>query len=96
MDSYTFGSHEFMMAVFEAQLKSKDQWGGNNYPVEFNTTDFRVFITILQNLALYGKVTHKDIESIPGYGEDGETEAIEEWARSWLSGIAETLDVEGI
>lgn len=92
MDSYTFGSHDFMMAIIEKQM---GELLGGKYPIELNTTDFRVFITILQKLALYGSVTHKDIESIPGYGND-DMEAIEEWSLSWLSGIAETLGVEGI
>jgi hypothetical protein len=49
----------------------------------------------LQNLAKYGKVTHKDIESIPGYGGEF-IEPIEDWAWQFLSGIGETLGVEGI
>lgn len=92
MDSYTFGSHEFMMAILEKQM---GELPGGKYPIELNATDFRVLVTILQKLALYGSVIHKDIESIPGYGND-DMEAIEEWAWSWLSGIAETLGVEGI
>lgn len=100
MDSYTFGSHDFMMAILEKQAKDLP---GGKYPIEWNATDFRVFVTILQNLALYGKFTHKDIESIPGYGtvrnesgDDEEWEPIEDWAWQLLSGIAETLGVEGI
>lgn len=96
MDSYTFGSHDFMMAVIEKASLHRNDDGGSNYPIELNQTDFRVLVTILQKLALYARVTHKDIETIPGYGEDGESEPIEEWAWSWLSGIAETLGVEGI
>lgn len=95
MESYTFGSHDFMMAVIEKQMASKDEYGGNNYSITLNTADFRVFVTILQNLALYSKVTHKDIEAIPGF-ESESLEPISEWAWDWLSGIAETLDVEGI
>lgn len=98
METYTFGSHDFMMAVLEKANREMP------YPIQLNRTDFRVFITILQRLALYGKVTHKDIETIPGYGtvrnddsgDDEEWDPIEHWAMSWLSGIAETLGVEGI
>lgn len=90
MDSYTFGSHKFMMAILEKANREAP------YPITLNRTDFRVFVTILQNLALYDGVSHKDIPSIPGYGEDGESEAIGDWAQSWLSGIAETLGIEGI
>lgn len=93
MDAYTFGSHDFMMAILENQARDLP---GGKYPIELNATDFRVFVTILQNLALYDGVSHKDIETIPGYGEDGESEPIGDWAQSWLSGIAETLGVEGI
>lgn len=96
MDSYTFGSHDFMMAILEKQSQLKNEYGGNQYPMELNTTDFRVFVTILRQLALYDKVTHKDIPTIPGYGEDGGWEPIGDWATSWLSSIAETLGVEGI
>lgn len=96
MESYTFGSHDFMMAVLEKAALHRNADGGGNYPIELNATDFRVFVTILQKLAMYAKVTHKDIETIPGYGEDGHSEPIEDWATSWLSGIAETLGVEGI
>lgn len=95
MDSYTFGSHEFMMAVLEKASAHRNADGGSNYPIELNQTDFRVFVEILRGLALYGVANHKTVESIPGYSND-ETEPIEEWAWSWLSGIAETLGVEGI
>lgn len=88
MDSYTFGSDEFMKAILEKGTKEK-------YPIELNATDFRVFVTILQGLANYGVANHKTVPSIPGYGDE-EFEPIEEWAASWLSGIAETLGVEGI
>jgi hypothetical protein len=89
MDSYTFGSHDFMMAVLEKGTKEK-------YPIELNATDFRVFVTILEKLSQYDSVNHHDIPTIPGYGEDGESEPIGDWATSWLSGIAETLGIEGI
>jgi hypothetical protein len=92
MDSYTFGSDEFMMAILEKQEK---ELPGGGYPIELNATDFRVFVTILQGLANYGVANHKTVPSIPGYGDE-EFEPIEEWAASWLSGIAETLGVEGI
>lgn len=93
MASYTFGSEDFIRALIEAQDRDVLFY---KYPVEFSRTDFRVFITILHNLAFYDEVSHKDIPSIPGYGEDGESEPIGDWASSWLSGIAETLGVEGI
>lgn len=96
MDSYTFGSHDFMMAILEKQSQLKNEYGGNQYPMELNTTDFRVFVTILQQLSLYDSVTYKQFPSIPGYGEDGESEPIGDWATSFLSSIADSLDVEGI
>ena len=88
MDSYTFGSPDYISAILEKGQKEK-------YPIELAATDFRVFITILEKLALYDSVSHKDIPSIPGYGGEW-TEPIGDWAQSWLSGIGETLGVEGI
>lgn len=93
MDSYTFGSHDFMQAILEKQAKDLP---GGKYPIELNATDFRVFVTILEKLSLYDSVTHKDIPSIPGYGEDGESEPLGDWAMNFLSAIGETLGVEGI
>lgn len=87
--SYTFGSHDFMQAVIERGIRE-------GYPVTLNATDFRVFVTILEKLALYDSVNHKDIPSIPGYGEDGQLEPISDWAWQFLSSIGETLGVEGI
>lgn len=85
--SYTLGSHDGHMAIIEkANVASRITFS-------MNMTDFRVFVTILQRLALYDSVSHKDIESIPGYG-DSESEPLGEWAASWYSGIAETLGIE--
>lgn len=91
--THTFGSESFMAALRAAQ---EGELPGGKYPVEFNSTDFTVFVQILKNLALYGTVSYKGIPVIPGYGEEGTLEAIEDWAVSWLNGIAETLGVEGI
>lgn len=87
MDFYTLGSHDGHMAIIEKANV------GAPYPFSMNMTDFRVFVTILQKLALYDSVSHKDIPSIPGY-DDEETEALGNWAASWYSGIAETLGIE--
>lgn len=94
MDSYSFDDHNAFMAIIEKASQHRNPDGGSNYPIELNATDFRVLVTILRQLALYDKVTHKDIPSIPGYGEDGDMEPIGEWAWSWYSGIAETLGIE--
>lgn len=91
--SYTFGSDNFMEAVALERLRS-----GEIYTIGLNDSDFRVFIAILRDLALYGEAsrsTRVTVSEILGTGTD-ETEPIEEWAWSWLSGIAETLGVEGI
>lgn len=87
--SYTFGSNDFVQAVIERGIRE-------GYPITLNATDFRVFITILQKLALHDSVNHKDIPSIPGYGEDGESEPLGDWAWQFLSSIGETLNVEGV
>ncbi|HEY6020769.1 MAG TPA: hypothetical protein VIY48_13000, partial [Candidatus Paceibacterota bacterium] len=55
MTSYTFGTDEFISAVSAAQQAQKNSYGGNQYPMELNTTDFHVFILILRDLALYGE-----------------------------------------
>lgn len=94
--SFSALSDEFVAEVLRRQEQLKDEYGGNNYPITLNTTDFRVFITILQKLALYGNVSHKDFPEIPGFGDDDWQEPIEGWAHEWLSGIGDTLNVEGI
>jgi hypothetical protein len=83
------GVVKFMQAV-EAAMK-----GESTYPIQLNATDFKVFVTILKSLAAYSDVSHKEFETILGYG-DGETEPISDWAMEKLSGIAESLGVEGV
>jgi hypothetical protein len=91
MKAYSFGSDEFMAAIYRAKNELKE-----GYPLNLNTTDFTVLVRILKSLALYDGVSHKDIETIPGYGESGESEPIGDWAMNMLSSIAESLGVEGI
>lgn len=96
--SYTFGSFDFMNAVAEAQIKNRNEFGGNQYPMELNTQDFQVFIILLRELALYGeagKSVRNAALKILGTGTD-EIEPIEVWAWDMLSSIAESLGVEGI
>lgn len=96
--SHTFGSDEFMSAVLKRQSESRNEYGGNQYPIELNTTDFHVFITLLKELALYGEAGRSirvAASEILGTGTDDD-EPIEMWAWSMLSSIAETLGVEGI
>lgn len=92
MESYTFGSDEFMDRIHDkADMDAP-------YPMTLNRTDFRVFTTILRDLALYGECTRSTrvaVSEILGTGTD-DTEPIEEWAWGWLSGIGETLGVEGV
>ena len=88
--SFTALSDEFVAAILERGTTD------GNYPIELNATDFRVFITILHKLAQYGNVSHKDFPEIPGFGDDDWQEPIEGWAYEWLSGIGDTLNVEGI
>lgn len=88
----TLMSDEFVAAIKERGT-ADPSWP--KYPVEFNRTDWDVFITILQKLADYGNVSHKDIPEIVGWGDD-EEEPVSAWARDWLSGIAITLNIEGI
>lgn len=94
--SFTALSDEFVAEVLSRQERMRDEYGSNNYPITLNTTDFRVFITILHKLAMYGNVTHKDFPVIPGFGDDDYQEPIQGWAQDWLSGIGDTLNVEGI
>lgn len=95
VQSFTALSDEFMAALLKAQGESRDEYGSNNYPITLNTTDFEVFTKILRSLAQYGSVSHKDFEVIPGFSSE-EEEPIAQWAWDWLSGIGETLGVEGI
>lgn len=91
MDSYTFGSDGFMDALTKAQE-------GKKYPMELNSKDFHVFITILKELALYGECTRSTrvaVAEILGNGND-DIEPVEYWAWQFLSAIGETLGVEGI
>lgn len=93
MESYTFGSDNFMSAIALERLRT-----GKNYPIGFNDSDFRVFTTILRDLALYGEAsrsTRVAVAGILGTGTD-EMEPIEVWAWSLLSSIGDSLGVEGI
>ncbi len=92
MEGYTFGSDEFMSAIALERMRT-----GENYPVTFNDTDFRMFTAILRDVALYGEVgkaTRDKAREI--LGDSFTSEPLEEWAWNWLSGIGETLGVEGI
>lgn len=94
MESYTFGSDNFMSALAEERMRT-----GENYPITLNDTDFRVFMAILRDLAFYGEcagTTRDTVAKILGYSDSDIIEPIEEWAWQFLSGIAETLGVEGI
>lgn len=98
VEMHTFGSDDFMSAVLKRQSELKNEYGGNQYPMELNTTDFHVFITILKELALYGEAGRSvrvAASEILGTGTDDD-EPIEMWAWDMLSSIAETLGVEGI
>lgn len=91
--SYTFGSDNFMEAIALERMRT-----GENYPIALNDTDFRVFTIVLRDLALYGEAsrsTRVAVAEILGTGTD-DVEPIEEWAWGWLSGIGETLGIEGI
>lgn len=93
MESYTFGSGNYMEALALERLRT-----GENYPITLNDTDFRVLISILRDLALCGECgrdARVAVAEILGTGTD-ETEPIEEWAWGMLSGIGETLGVEGV
>lgn len=93
MESYTFGSDEFMQAIALERMRT-----GENYPITLNDKDFRIITEILRQIALYTEIDHHKLNSML---EDGshpadEIDPISDWAWSWLSGIAETLAVEGI
>lgn len=93
MQSYTFGTDNYIEAIALERMRT-----GENYPITLNDSDFRVFTHILRDLALYGECsrsTRVAVAEILGTGTD-DTEPIEEWAWNWLSGIGETLNVEGI
>lgn len=87
----TMLSDEFIKAVTERGT-ADSSWP--KYPIEFNTRDWKVFIRILQKLAEYGTVIPKDFYDILDFDED--VEPITDWASDWLSGIGDTLNVEGI
>lgn len=88
MQSFTFGTDEFIQAILDKGTKEK-------YPIEFGATNFTVFVKILSSLSRYAEVSHNDFKEIPGYGGE-DTEPIEDWATQILSAIAETLGIEGI
>ncbi len=93
MQSYTFGSDNFMNAIALERMRT-----GENYSITLNDGDFRVFTTILKELALYGECTRSTrvaVAEILGTGTD-DMEPVMEWAWSFLSAIAETLGVEGV
>lgn len=93
IQSYTFGSDNFMEALALERMRT-----GENYPITLNDSDFRVLTVILRDLALYGEATRSTrvaVAEILGTEAD-DIEPIEEWAWGWLSGIGETLNVEGI
>lgn len=93
MESYTFGSDNFMEAIALERLRT-----GENYPITLNDSDFRVLTVILRDLAFYGEATRSTrvaVAEILGTGTDV-MEPIEEWAWNFLSSIGETLNVEGI
>lgn len=90
---YTFGSEEFMSALALERLRTRE-----NYPIGFNDNDFRVFTTILRDLALYGECsrsTRVEVAQILGTGTD-DIEPIEDWAWQLLSSIGDSLGVEGV
>lgn len=92
MESYTFGSDEFMSAVALERMRT-----GENYPITLNDTDFRMLTAILRDIALYGEVgksTRDKAREI--LGDSFTSEPLEDWAWQWLSGIGETLGIEGI
>ncbi len=93
MESYTFGSDNFMSAIALERMRT-----GENYPITLNDTDFRVLTVILRELALYGEFSRSgrvQVAEILGTGTD-DIEPVEDWAWQFLSGIGETLGVEGI
>lgn len=96
MDSYTFGSDEFMAAILEKRAKSIF----GNYEIGLNAKDFQVFITILQGIALYGEIDRHKLNDLIGWTTDDpdpdETEPVEDWAWQFLSNIGETLGIESI
>lgn len=90
---YTFGSDEFMSAIALERMRT-----GENYPITLNDSDFRVLTVILKELALYGECsrsTRVAVAEILGTGTD-DIEPIEDWAWQFLSGIGDTLGVEGV
>lgn len=93
MQSYTFGSDNFMEAIALERMRT-----GENYSITLNDSDFRVLTVILRDIALYGEATgiaRSAVAEILGTGTD-DIEPIEDWAWGFLSGIGETLGVEGI
>lgn len=87
--SFTFGSAEFMEEIFRRGTQ-------RNYPIGLNSTDFKVFVTILHKLALYGGVSHHDFDEVLTFDPLDIEEPIERWAWDFLSSIGETLNIEGI
>jgi hypothetical protein len=91
--TFTFGSDDFINAIVKAKTDI-----GLPYPIGMSDTDFHIFILILKELALYGEVgraTRVAVADLLGTGTD-DLEPIENWAWGWLSGIGETLNVEGV
>ncbi len=91
--TYTFGSDEFMTSLQLEKLRSSQ-----NYPITLNNTDFHVLTVILRELAMYGEFGssgRSEVAQILGTGTD-DIEPVEDWAWSWLSGIAGTLGIEGL
>lgn len=91
--TYTFGSDNFMNALQLERLRT-----GDHYTISFNSNDFHVLTVILRDLALYGEASRSarvEVAEILGTGTD-DIEPVEDWAWSFLSGIGESLGVEGI
>ena len=88
MQSFTQGSPEYIREIIEKGTKEK-------YTIELNAKDFTVFAKILYFLENYAKVSHSDIPEIEGYG-GGNIKPLEDWAYGMLSGIGDSLGVEGI
>jgi hypothetical protein len=93
MESYTFGSDNFMEAIALERMRMQE-----NYPITLNDKDFRIVTEILRGLALYGEVDRHKLNDLVGwrYGGNLDQDPIEEWAWNALSGIGVTLEVEGI
>jgi hypothetical protein len=97
MESYTFGSPEFMSAIALERMRT-----GENYPITLNDKDFRILTTILQQIAIYGDISRSELNDLVGWngenweGNERDIDPISDWAWNWLSGIGETLGVEGI